>query len=81
MKTKLTLSIDKDLVEFAHAEAKQSGTPVSALVSSYLARRRREQKNAVPAPTTAQMAGSLKHIHIDDSKQGIRDAYAQKYLR
>lgn len=78
MKTKLTLSIDKDLVDIARTEASREGTSVSALFSNFIiARKFRSDKNVTPSVNS--MIGSLKGYSIDDSKSAIRAAYAQKY--
>lgn len=80
MKTKLTLSIDKDLVQFARAQARAHKKSISGMFSEYLMHRQAHvRKQSVP--TIAEMQGSLKGYAIDDSKQAIREAYAQKYLR
>jgi hypothetical protein len=79
MKIKLTLSIDEDLVQFAHQQAKHSGQSVSNSVSEFLRDRQTDvQKQAIPS--VAEMVGLLKSSKIDDSKAGIRGAYAKKYL-
>ncbi|HEX7633009.1 MAG TPA: DUF6364 family protein [Candidatus Saccharimonadales bacterium] len=80
MKTKLTLSIDEDLVKFAHSEARRRGTSVSDIFSKYLYQRQLKASSSQRVPTFSEMRGSLAGLDIDDSKEGIRDAYAEKYL-
>ncbi len=80
MKTKLTLSVDKDLVQFARTQAKVRKQSVSGMFSEYLLHRK-AQLHKTGKPRIADMAGSLKSYDIDDSKQAIRAAYAQKHSR
>jgi predicted CopG family antitoxin len=80
MKTKLTLSIDPVLVAFAHTQAKKEGRSVSEIFERYL-HYRRVQLGKKTVPSIRDMVGSLKSYDIDDSKEAIREAYAQKYLR
>jgi len=81
MKTKLTLSIDKDLADFAHQQAKREGGSISGMFSKYLKERKTRQE-ADELPVVAEMAASLKKysVQIDDSKEAIRNLYAKKYL-
>ena len=79
MKTKLTLSIDEDLVRFAHQEAKRKDTSISDIFSKYL-RQRQAKVQPKNIPTISEMRGALKGVDIDYSKEGIRNAYAEKYL-
>ena len=78
MKSKLTLSVDRDLVQYAHAEARKEGRSISSLFSTYL-RQRKAQLERQTVPTVAAMSGSLKSYNIDDSKSAVRAAYAKKY--
>ena len=78
MKTKLTLSIDEDLAQFAHRQAEISKSSVSGMFSEYL-RLLRAHHNKTASPSVASMVGSLKRYPIDDSKKTIRSIYAQKY--
>ncbi len=80
MKTKLTLSVDEDLVQFARAQAQAQKKSVSGMFSEYLLRRKAQMRKTT-VPTIASMRGSLKNYAIDDSKQAIRNAYGQKYSR
>jgi hypothetical protein len=78
MKTKLTLSIDKELVQYVRHEAQSNGTSISGIFSEFLLSRKVQSKRqAIPKVST--MLGSLKSYEIDDSKAGIRNSYAKKY--
>jgi hypothetical protein len=79
MKTKLTLSVDKSLVQYARKQARINRKSVSGMFSEYLMYHKRQaSKKAVP--TIKNMAGSLKQYPIDDSKKTIRSAYAKKHF-
>ncbi len=80
MKTKLTLSVDKDLVQFARSQAQVNKKSVSGMFSEYLLHRKAQVRKTT-TPTIAAMRGSLKRYSVDDSKHALRDAYAQKYSR
>lgn len=78
MKTKLTLSVDKNLVQFARQQAKSSDTSISSIFSDFLlSKKTSAEKKTVPS--VANMVGSLKRYAVDDSKPAIRSAYAKKY--
>lgn len=78
MRTKLTLSIDKELVQYAHHEAQSNGKSISGIFSEFLLSRR-VQSNRQAVSKVSAMVGSLKPYKIDDSKAGIRNSYAKKY--
>ena len=79
MKTKLTLSVDKELVHFARHQARNDGKSVSGIFSEFLlARQAQSEHQATPKVST--MVGTLKRYSIDDSKAAIRSSYAKKYF-
>ncbi|HVC35848.1 MAG TPA: DUF6364 family protein [Candidatus Dormibacteraeota bacterium] len=78
MKTKLTLSIDKELVQYARHEAQSNGNSVSGIFSEFILSRKVQSKRQA-VPKVNAMLGSLKSYKIDDSKAGIRNSYATKY--
>lgn len=80
MKTKLTLSIDKELISFAEQQARRKGSSISAMVSDYFRRQQRKTSLQRAVPKVSDMVGSLKNYPIDDSKAAIRELYAKKYL-
>jgi hypothetical protein len=79
MKTKLTLSVEKDLIQYARQQAKHRGQTVSGMFAEFL-RRGQERAKRQAAPRVTTMVGSLKGYQIDDTKQTIRAAYAHKHL-
>ena len=76
MKTKLTLSVDKELVHFARHQSRSGGKSVSSMFSEFLL----AQKAQTARPKISAMVGSLKRYNIDDSKKALRSAYARKYF-
>lgn len=79
MKTKLTLSIDEELVQYARHEAQSNGKSISGIFSEFLLSRKVQSKRQT-IPKVSTMVGSLKSYNIDDSKAGIRNSYAKKYF-
>lgn len=79
MKTKLTLSIDKDLIQFARQQAHNNNKSVSGMFSEFLLSRK-SQTEKMAGPNAASMVGSLKPYKIDDSKTAIRSAYVKKHI-
>jgi hypothetical protein len=78
MKTKLTLSVDKELVQFARAQVRRDGKSISSTFSDFLLSRKAQTEHQA-VPKIRDMVGSLKAYSIDDSKVAIRTHYAQKY--
>ena len=78
MKTKLTLSVDKELVQFARAQARSDGKSVSSTFSEFLLTRKAQTEHQA-VPNIRDMVGSLKSYPIDDSKAAIRTHYAQEH--
>lgn len=78
MKTKLTLSVEKELIQFARRQARQDSQSVSSMFSEFL-RARKERTEKYAAPRITAMVGTLKQYHIDDSKRAIAAAYAKKH--
>jgi len=79
MKTKLTLSVDKELVTYARRQAQSDGKSVSSVFSEFLLSRK-AQSERQSVPQISEMVGSLKLHSIDDSKPAIRRSYARKYF-
>jgi hypothetical protein len=53
---KLTLSLDQDLIEFAHRLAKESGDSVSNMVAAFLRHARKTRQGEGPAATHPAVA-------------------------
>ena len=79
MKTKLTLSIEPELVLSARQQARNENNSVSGIFSDFIRDRQMRDEEMFMRNLDA-MTGSLKGFAVDDSKVGIRKAYAKKYL-
>jgi hypothetical protein len=79
MKTKLTLSVDKNLVHIARDQAQAEGTSVSAMFSKFIASQKLSSERKAN-PSVKSMVGTLKAYKIDDSKSSIRSTYADKHF-
>ena len=74
MQTKLTLRLEKTLIEEAKHEAAQRGLSLSRLVSDYfelLLQKERVKEKSI----TAQLSGVLKDVDAHDHKQHLEDKY------
>lgn len=81
MKTKLTLSIDADLVQFAHLNAKRQGKSLSSLITDFLQKQQaRERQVAAATLTLDEVDGMLAGYDIPYTNAEIQAAYTKKYL-
>mgnify|MGYP006285004073 CR=1 FL=1 len=88
MNTKLTLSIDKDVVADAKAYAKRKNRSLSNLIESFLRdvssdSTKIENKDSDLHPTIAALKGSIKmpeDLSLDYKKE-IQEARYERYLR
>jgi len=69
MQTKLTLRLEKQLVELAKAYAASQGKSVSKMVADYfiLLNKNQDTNNDELAPTTQSLKGSLGKTQVDES--------------
>ena len=78
MNQKLTLSLDAEIVNFAHSYSKKAGRPVSQIVENYF----RELKTAGDPNTpkeVAELRGILKGTDIPDKKE-LRRIFHEDHL-
>ncbi|MDX1960665.1 MAG: DUF6364 family protein [Leptospiraceae bacterium] len=71
MLTKLTLSVDKDVIESAKEYAKKRKTSVSRLVEDFLKSisEKNENKKGIISPITKQLSGVLKKEKQTNTKE------------
>jgi hypothetical protein len=82
MATKLTLSMDEDLIRFAHELAREKNESISSIVAAYFRGLRKKKEPYVPRdPLVRKLYGMGRHIHIPKDKQGIREEMLQRHLR
>jgi hypothetical protein len=83
MNTKLTLTIDQNIIERAKKYAKEKNRSLSDLIENYLKTLTREDaKNETdePGPVVQSIKGSFKMPENLDYKKEIRDRVEKKYL-
>jgi Family of unknown function (DUF6364) len=82
MDTKLTLKLDKEVIERAKAYAAHQGVSLSGLVENYLALLTRREAEKEPRRLTgvvAELAGVLSGIQIEDPKEAYTEYLLKKY--
>ena len=73
--SKLTLSIDPDVVEAAKEYAASTGTSVSQLVEDYLAAITSSTERTAQPPILARLRGAMKDVDIDDFHRHVQKKY------
>lgn len=85
MNSKLTLSIEKDVIEQAKVYAADQGRSLSNVVEQYLktlSKKNAPKKDKKFHPLVEELAGSVKLRDTDkDYKELITDALVHKYLK
>jgi hypothetical protein len=81
MDTKLTLKLDRDVIEKAKLYAQHRGVSLSRVVESYFLGLTRDEEPASRELTgvVAELAGILAGKEVDDSKEGYAAYLARKY--
>jgi len=84
METKLTLSLDKEIIEQAKKYAKQQNTSLSNMVENYFYyltsdKPGKVNKNREKTPITDKLLGSVK-IDMFDADKLKEDYLVEKYL-
>ena len=69
MSKKLTLSIDNELIDFAHLYSLKSGISISRLFEQYLINLRNADKQHKLNPKTAALYGIFEKRPIPDKKE------------
>jgi hypothetical protein len=81
MATKLTLTVEKDVIEKAKSYAKQTGRSLSELIESYLEDLTREHKNEKTlSPKLKRIVGSVKLPKNFDEKKELKSYFEKKHL-
>ena len=82
MNTKLTLTIEKEVIKTAKEYAKEKGQSLSDLVENYfklITRDRRELKPEQLSPRVQRLRGIIKVDDDFDYKEVLADELAKKY--
>lgn len=78
MNNKLTLNIDKDIVEEAKIYAKQHKVSLSKLIESYLRSLAKKTPENEISPLVESLTGVMEPIN-DDYRKGYTDYLSEKY--
>lgn len=80
MTTKLTLNIDKDIIEYAKSYAKENNVSLSKLIENYLNSLTQEsnRQSKKVTPLVESLTGVIPPVQNDERKN-YRDYLAKKY--
>lgn len=78
MNTKLTLNLNKDIIEEAKAYAKQNKVSLSGLIENYLHSLKRKSEETEVSPLVESLTGVMEPIS-EDYKKDYTDYLAEKY--
>lgn len=80
MSTKLTLNLEKSILDKAKQYAKQKGRSLSDLIENYLETITKEQEQIEPSDKLKRLKGSVK-LPVDfDEKKELRASIEEKHL-
>ncbi|CAN0585010.1 unnamed protein product [Ectocarpus sp. 12 AP-2014] len=83
MNTKLTLTIEREIIERAKTYAKEKNRSLSDLIENYLKMltdEEKEEKVQKPGPVTQSLKGAFKMPKDMDYKKELRNRLEEKYL-
>jgi hypothetical protein len=81
MTTKLTLTVEKSVIEKAKSYAKQTGRSLSELIESYLENLIQENRDKEElSPRLKKLVGSVKLPKGFDEKKDLQNYYEKKHL-
>lgn len=80
MTTKLTLTVEKDIIERAKLYAKNSGRSLSELIEQYLDTITQENSNQKVSPKLKKLIGSVKLPKGFDDKKELQSYLEKKHL-
>ena len=81
MNTKLTLSIEEEIIIKAKAFAKDNGKSLSQLIENYLSALVNHSSQVVEEPSVLySLKGSFKDKNLIDYKQQLKGVLGKKYL-
>lgn len=80
MTTKLTLTVEKTIIERAKSYAKKTGRSLSELIESYLENITEENYNSDLSPKLKKLIGSVKLPEDFDEEKELRSAVEKKHL-
>jgi hypothetical protein len=81
MTTKLTLTLEKTIIERAKSYAKKTGRSLSELIESYLENITEENYYSDLSPKLKKLIGSVKLPEDFDEEKELRSAIEKKHLK
>jgi macrodomain Ter protein organizer (MatP/YcbG family) len=81
MTTKLTLTVEKTIIERAKSYAKKTGRSLSELIESYLENITEENYYSDLSPKLKKLIGSVKLPEDFDEEKELRSAIEKKHLK
>ena len=80
MQTKLTLTLEQNIIEQAKKYAKQKGRSLSELIENYLKVVLQDNDESVKlSPSIQKLKGSIKLPEVFDYKKELTDSLSKKY--
>ena len=80
MTTKLTLTVEKSVIERAKSYAKNTGRSLSEIIENYLTTITKESTNNELSPTLKKIVGVVNLPKDFDEKVALRSAMEKKHL-
>lgn len=80
MTTKLTLTIEKSIIERAKSYAKHTGRSLSELIENYLETITQESREEKISPKLNKIVGSVKIPKNFDQEKELRSYFESKHL-
>jgi hypothetical protein len=80
MTTKLTLTVEKEVIERAKSYAKNSGRSLSELIEQYLDNITQDNRNQPISPKLKKLLGSVKLPKGFDEKKELQSYLEKKHL-
>ena len=77
----MTLSMDRELIGFAHKLAEETGDSISNMVAAFLRRARKREQEYVPRhPVVRSLYGSARGAALPRDKKAMREVLLRKHL-
>jgi hypothetical protein len=80
MTTKLTLTVEKSIIEKAKSYARKTGRSLSELIESYLETITQENSDQKISPKLKKIVGAVKLPKNFDEEKELRSYYEKKHL-
>jgi hypothetical protein len=78
MNKKLTLSLDANIIDFAHDYSKKAHKPISKIIENYFIELKTKNTPEIPKEA-AELYGILEGMHVPDKKE-LRRKFHEDHL-